>query len=211
MLNSGSYLLRHTLNNVPSDSHFSYVKPYDGPDEKSDLPQLLDVKISKYLFADKKKKTVYIDNPILTDVTQAVHTDIKKILAQNPDVNGLSLILEDSVAEHNASAVQFEDFMLPSQYRDIFDIQEFVERSKRSFNLLPASLRKQYNNNPAELCSALDKKDPRAVSAINDFLGLSQTNSVSQASGQKTDVDVQNSMAQDAPVSDGKQSSKDTK
>lgn len=200
---SCSYLLQHTFNTVPSDSYHTYVKDYDGPPLSKNVNPLDDVKISDYIFVDAKKTKVFKDNPVLTDVTQAVHTDIHKILQQNPDVNGLSLILEDAAAAHNSDFVQFEDFVEPSRYRDIFDVQEFYDRAKRSFSLLPAKLRKAYNNDPAQLCSAISSKDPLAVSAISEFLGFSSSNSESKADVPLSSDDMQqNTGKKSAPLPD---------
>lgn len=197
---SGSYLLRHTLNNNPSDSYFSYTKPYDGPPlPKSKL--LSDPRFAKYNFVDASRSTVYINNPILTDVTQAEHTDIYKILQQNPDVNGLSLILEDAASQHNSEMVSFEDFVPPSRYTDIFDVQDFYKQAQKSFQLLPAALRKMYDNDPASLVDAISKKDPRAVSAIESFLGLDVNQySVSQADVNQSSEAKKSSSVKSAPL-----------
>lgn len=199
----GSFLLSHTLNNNPQDSYFSYVKDYDGPPIDSKVNPL-DEPVRPYIFVDKKRTRVFIDNPILTDETQSIHTDIHKILQQNPDVNGLSLILEDEASKYNANLVQLEDFLQPSRYTDIFDLHDFVKQSERSFAMLPASLRKQFNNSAAELCSALQSKDPRAVQAINDFLSLGDNNSTSQA-GEQVQSTPQNIQSSEPAPSNSEQ------
>lgn len=205
---SQSVLLDHSSTQEPSNSYFSFVKKYEGPPLKKSSSPLDDTELTPYIFADNKKTQVYIDNPILTDVTQAVHTDIHKILQQNPDVSGLSLILDDPAQNSASDRVSIEDFLPPSQYHDIFDIHEFVENSRKSFAMLPAKLRKMFNNDPAALCQAIEGKDPRAISALNEFLKPSELNSASEATVENPDVSQKQSPSTGAPVDSNQEKSK---
>lgn len=185
-----SVLLSHSIQNaLPSDYYFSYVRPAT----PSELSRAAKQSLPTSFFADEKKKTVFIDNPILTDVTQEPHTNIHTILSQNPDVNGLSLILDDTARQQLQETVSVNDFLEPASYYDVFDIQDFVDNAKRSFELLPASLRKQFNNNPMELVSRIDKRDQRALSALQEYLGIDNVQSALQAadanSGSQKKVD----------------------
>lgn len=175
-----SVLLSHSRQNSDDNYFFTYVRPATDLELSRIKSDPDGFPVSH--FADSKKKTVFIDNPILTDVTQVVHTDIHSILSNNPDVSGLSLILDDPAANQLRDSVSFEDFVEPSQYVDIFDVQDFVENAKRSFTLLPASLRKQFNNDPFALVNAIEKNDTRAVSLLRDYLGIdSDLNSSGEA------------------------------
>lgn len=181
-----SPLLLHSRQN-PDDTYFTtFVRSATAAELSGTKIDSDGFPVNSVKFADKKNKLVWIDNPVITDSTQEMQTDIHQILSQNPDINGLSLILDDPAANHIQNVLQIEDFMPPSQYVDVFDVQEFVERSKRAFFMLPASLRKQFNNDPMLLASRLENKDPRALAAIQDFLGIDD---VSQSSSKVLDVD----------------------
>lgn len=166
-----SPLLAHS--NKPDDDFYTtFVRPATSDELSRKTVDADGFPIVPVKFADKSKKLVFVDNPIVTDVTQTAHTDIQHILNQNPDISGLSLLLDDPAADSARDCVQLEDFIQPSQYVDIFDIQEFVEQSKRSFNMLPAAIRKQFNNNPANLVSALDSKDSSALASLYEYLRI---------------------------------------
>lgn len=152
----------------PSSTFTSFVVPYSGDPKEQQRKGPLDV--SKVRFADKEKTKVWIDNPVLTDVTQVEQTDLKHILAANPDINGLSLLLDDAAKDELRDIVSIEDFLEPSQYVDIFDIQDFISNAKNSFNRLPVSLRKIFNNDPFQLIDAVSSKNPAALSALEQYL-----------------------------------------
>lgn len=112
------------------------------------------------IYANKQKTLKFVDNPILTDVTAAENCDLKKIMAANPDVSGLSLIFDDSALDELRNTVSLEDFIPPQQYTDIFDLQDFIDDAKAKFYMMPASFRKIYNNNVMELFSAMKTNQP---------------------------------------------------
>lgn len=156
----------------PLSSATKYVIPYNGPDDSN--KDVLSRGAPNVIFADKKHTTCYVNNPVLTDTSQVKQTDLKHILASNPDVNGLSLLVNDSAANYD-DYVSIEDFMEPSNYVDIFDVYDFVNRSKASFAQLPASFRKMYNNDPAVLCRALndDKTSAAVIDSLSKYLDVS--------------------------------------
>lgn len=178
-----NYLLSHSKQTDDNSVYYhSFVRPAT-QDELEREKYLRKTSPGSSILADSSKKTVFVDNPILTDVTQAPHTDIHTILNQNPDVSGLSLLLDDPARTDLRERVSIEDFIQPSQHVDIFDLEEFISNAKRSFNLLPASFRKLYNNNPMELVKAFDKNEPKALSLLQEYLGIEQELQSAGASG----------------------------
>lgn len=167
----------------PSSSYTTFIKNYEG-DSKEQKKGLLNP--SKIRFVDKEKTKVWIDNPVLTDVSQVVQTDLKHILGHNPDINGLSLLLDDPSKDDLRESVQIEDFLEPSQYVDIFDIQDFIGNAKNSFYRLPAGLRKCFHNNPFELIDLVTSKDPAALSLLEEYLNPLLPHS--QSSGTGSDI-----------------------
>lgn len=120
----------------------------------------------------KKESDRFVDNPIITDETAVKQCDLKYLLSEHPDINGLSLLLDDVAREERLSTVSFEDFMEPKDHYDIFDMQEFIENAKRQFKKLPIDFRLKYNNNPLELVNALDdpKKNTAALADLERYL-----------------------------------------
>lgn len=182
----------YSLRLSPSEHYSRYTRPATEEElarfKKNDLPTRF--------FADCKAKTVFVDNPILTDVTQEAQCDIRTILQGNPDLSGLGLILDDSALEAVRDSVSIEDFLPPSDHYDVFDLYDFIENSKKAFNRLPARLRKTYNNDPAQLAKAFESKDPGALAALYDYLQISpDSKSAGQAeplpaSGSKKDSET---------------------
>lgn len=122
---------------------------------------------------DEKKK--FVPNPICTDVTLTEQTDLKYLFSQNPDVNGLSLIVDDSKREEQLSTISVEDFLEPADHYDIFDYYNFIENCKVKFRSLPAAVRKKYGDNPINLVSALDADYSGTVADMEQYfkpLGL---------------------------------------
>lgn len=111
-------------------------------------------------------------NPILTDETMRLQTDLNHIFSQHPDISGLSLLLDDSSKEERLSTVSIEDFLPPKDHYDIFDIEEFIESSKSQFRKLPVEFRMLYNNDPMQLISALEnqKTSSETLAALSDIL-----------------------------------------
>lgn len=186
-------LLSHSHQNSDDCFYTTFTRPATDSELKSrkgdsGLPTSL-------YFADASRKLVFIDNPILTDVTQEPHTNIKTILSQNPDVSSLSLILDDPANSELSNRVSIEDFIQPSQYVDIFDIQDFVSNAARSFSMLPANFRKQYDNDPAKLISALENNESQALASLQHFLGI--------------DSSTQSAAASEAPLNSELNDSKD--
>lgn len=160
----------------PELSFTTYTKPYEGKplsdaiakDPLRGDPRPFNEGI---IFSNKAKTEVYVDNPVLTDVTQLPQTDLKTILSANPDVSGLSLLLEDPSEQNLRDTVSIEDFIEPSNYVDVFDLYNFVNQAEKSFAMLPASLRKAFNNSPLELSKALSSKDnTAAISLLEKYL-----------------------------------------
>lgn len=114
-------------------------------------------------------KEQFISNPVCTDVTQAEQTDLKYLLSQNPDANGLSLILDDAQREELMSSVSIEDFLPPADHYDIFDIAAFIQHSKQQFNKLPVKLRMHYKNDPLVLAKALEDDYSATVADLSCF------------------------------------------
>lgn len=193
-------LLAHSHQNQGDSYYYSYVRPATAEELSRKTVDGDGFPLEPVLWANKKEKTVFVYNPILTDVTQEVHTDIHQILRQNPDVSGLSLIVDDASTEELRQMVSIQDFLPPSQYVDVFDIAEYVEHAKRQFSYLPASLRKAYNNDPMELGRRLASNDPKAYASLQQYLGIDATSiSLGQASGQSDVQSSQSSPTPDAP------------
>lgn len=181
-----NYLLSHSRQS-DVDYYTAFTRPATPEELSKKSVDSLGLPITPVKFADVKKKLVFIDNPVITDETQLVHTDIKQILQSNPDINGLSLLLDDSAEKGRIASIQLEDFIPPSQYVDIFDLDDFVKNAKRKFLELPVELRKKFNNNPLELCNAVDKKDSAAISLLENYLGIdSEKNSSAITSANST-------------------------
>lgn len=170
-----NYLLSHSRQSDES-YYTTFTRPATLEELSKKTVDSLGLPITPVKFADSKKKLVFIDNPIITDETQLVHTDLKQILKSNPDINGLSLLLDDSAERDRIASIQLEDFIPPSQYVDIFDLDDFVKNAKRKFLELPVEIRKKFNNNPLELCNAIDKKESAAISLLENYLGIESTN-----------------------------------
>lgn len=138
----------------PQKSFTTYVTDYVGPPIDNDSNPL--GKKVRINFVDSKKTKVWIENPVLTDVTQIEQCDLKHILQANPDINGLSLLLDDPSLDSMQDNFHLEDFLEPSGHIDIFDLDDFMKRTRRSFMSLPASLRKEFNNSPLLLAQSLN-------------------------------------------------------
>lgn len=153
----------------PMSTATTFVRPFNSAididptyerlkDKKSDS---LSSKIkSRIPYANKEKTLVFLDNPLLTDVTQEIQTDLKHILSSHPDVSGLSLLLEDPASMD--LPIQLEDFLPPTQYTDIFDLRDFIDNAHKRFSLLPASVRKKFNNSPYVLAEMLQNSKTKA-------------------------------------------------
>lgn len=188
-----------------SDYDTTFVKDYEGPPVTLD-----DIKrnlgVSPVKFADKKRTKVWIDNPVLTDVSQVVQTDLKTILGNNPDVSGLSLLLDDTALEDIKERIAVQDFIAPSQYVDIFDVQDFMNQATNSFKQLPASLRKAYNNDVAKLVSALERPNSASAAPLLEFLGISPQQVSASAKAADDNASTDKKVTETAaPVSDDKQ------
>ncbi|UPW41596.1 hypothetical protein [Peromfec virus RodF8_46] len=111
----------------------------------------------------------FFDNPLITDVSQSKQCDLKYIFSQNPDINGMSLIVDDASREEELSSISVEDFLEPKDHYDIFDAAEFIDNAKRQFRKLPGALRSFYGDNPINLCRALDSDYSGTVSKMQEF------------------------------------------
>lgn len=145
-------------------------------------------------FSKMKISDIHSLNPILTDQTQCKQTDLQYIFSQNPDVNGLSLILDDSAKRERLSSVSIDDFLEPKDHYDIFDINNFIENAKYQFTKLPISFRMQFGNDPFNLISSLS--DPstssKVIAALSDALGSYSSSSFQlQSSEKQKSLDVE--------------------
>lgn len=135
-------------------------------------------------------KDIIALNPVCTDQTMRVQTDLSYLLQQNPDISGLSLILDDVKQQERLDYVQFEDFMEPKTSYDIFDFQQFVEKAKKSFDLLPVKFRMEYQNNPFNFISAFN--DPltsqKTIAALAEQLNRKATGVSPSQSGETSNV-----------------------
>lgn len=137
------------------------------------------------IYANSSKTLKFVSNPIQTDVTQSEQCDINQLLQSNPDVSGLSLMLDNSDVADRSSYLSIEDFLPPSQYHDILDIAEFTRNAERAFFELPASIRKQFNNDPLQLCQSVESNNPDTLSLLNQYIyGTSDPQSAGTASRQ---------------------------
>lgn len=163
---------------VSDEFYTGYTLPYSGIKSVKDSNGVSTLPPGVQFVPGSKKTKIFTDNPLLTDTSQIVQTDIKTILQQNPDINGLSLLIDDP-AQPYADSVSIEDFIPPSNYVDIFDVHDFVKNAERSFNSLPASFRKLYNNSYTELCSALSSSVSRtaAMEALGKYIDVSLNSS----------------------------------
>lgn len=124
-------------------------------------------------------KTVMAYNPVCTDQTMRKQTDLRYLFEQNPDVSGMSLLLDDSARQERLDYVQFEDFVEPKEFYDIFDVQEFVEDAKASFKALPVQFRMQYGNDPINFVRQFN--DPATSSKVIDSLATALGRPVPEA------------------------------
>lgn len=124
------------------------------------------------LYANKAKTLRFIHNPICTKLSDAINCDVKELLRQHPDLNGLDLHLDNSDLLDNTNAIELEDFLPPSQYYNVLDIVEFTHQAENSFNALPARIRKQFNNNVGLLSQALERNDLAVLSSLYEYLNI---------------------------------------
>ncbi|UPW40902.1 internal scaffolding protein [Sigmofec virus UA08Rod_6143] len=147
------------------DYYFKFVRPApDLPVKKGPLDEEYAKAARGLKFVDKAKTQVFIDNPLCVHSEDAPQCDLKKILAGNPDVNGLSLLLDDSYKEDLRERLSISDFVPPGPDVDLLDYFNFMKESKNAFMQLPASFRKLYDNDVSVLCSKL--ADPTSELAV---------------------------------------------
>ncbi|UPW40885.1 internal scaffolding protein [Sigmofec virus UA08Rod_6251] len=130
---------------------------------------------SSWSFLRKKTSSeIRAYNPVITDQTQRKQTDLAHILQSNPDVSGLSLLLDDKVRQEKLQSISVEDFLEPKDHYDIFDIYEFVENAKYSFNSLPVKFRMQYDNDPMKFLNAVNNESTssKTLAALSDALNI---------------------------------------
>lgn len=148
----------------------------------------------------------FVDNPVLTDESQAIQTDLKYILNQNPDLNGLGLILDDTAREERLASVSIEDFIPPADHYDIFDLYNFIEHAKSQFKKLPAELRLRYNNNPLELVKAFEADETSALQDFSEYFKPLMSQSGSTPSVDRDNVSSDSSSgSSDTKAEDNKQ------
>lgn len=121
-------------------------------------------------YANKQKTLQFISNPICTDVTQTNQTDIKTILNQNPDLSGLSVLLNDTQKyEARQDAVSIDDFLPETEFHDFLDYYQFIRNAQQKYDLLPTSIKQKYPD-VAQLCTAIESKDSAALTALSNWL-----------------------------------------
>lgn len=139
-------------------------------------------------------------NPVITDQSMRPQTDLAYLFSQNPDISGLSLVMDDTARQDRLDTVSFEDFVEPKDSYDIFDLHEFVEQAKSSFNSLPVAFRMQYDNNPINFVQQFN--DPvsssKTIAALSDVLGRRVPETLQQQSSETSNV-LQPSASQSAP------------
>ncbi|UPW41615.1 internal scaffolding protein [Peromfec virus RodF8_40] len=157
-----------------SSDPFDYCTSYTRAASTSDAPSAKDgasVIPPGVIYANKQKTLVFLgDNPVCTDVSQREQSDLKILLKNNPDINGLALQLDED--EKKGASLTLEDFLPDKQYYDILDLQRFVTKMDNNFQQLPASIRKQFDNNPYQLAAALEDpaKNTSILKNLYDYL-----------------------------------------
>lgn len=141
-------------------------------------------------FSRIQAKEIAALNPICTREELRPQTDLSYLFKQNPDVSGLSLVLDDAQRQEALESVQFEDFMAPKDHYDIFDLYEFVEEAKQSFKSLPVGFRMQYGNDPMNFLANFnnDLTSTKTIAALAEVLNRKAPESLLSQSSETTNV-----------------------